>query len=322
MKSNLTNSVYSVIYGGIIGDALGVPFEFCPRGSFTATDMTGGGSYGLPAGTWSDDTSLTLCLIQNIIQDGTPDTLLKKFLLWLEKGKYTARGVMFDVGLTTQEAVLRYKSGTPDNLCGSSEENQNGNGSLMRIAPLAFVLSGVTDFIQRAKTVKQYAEITHRHPRSILACILYIELLIEMLNGKTPEESLKAACDLCRSNLAGTVYETEFPHYARLFDGSIKTAHEDTIESSGYVVHTLEAAIWVCLNSTNIKEAILKAVNLGEDTDTIGSIAGSIAGMQYKTLQDLPEAWIKTIARKKAIDKLLNRFLLKIRRNAGELNSV
>lgn len=312
MKLNLFNCIYTAFYGGIIGDALGVPYEFCERGSFTARDMTGCGTYGLPPGTWSDDTSLTLCLIKNIIQGGNTSTLLDKFLLWFGKGKYTPYGVMFGIGTTTQNALLRYKSGVPPHLCGGAEEKENGNGSLMRIAPLAFVLHTTKDFSKRAETVKQYSEITHRHPRSVLACIIYIELLIGMLKSKPLEKALKTACDLCRSNLAGSIYEREFPHYARLFDGTIKYASQDTIQSGGYVVHTLEAALWSCLNSTSLKQAILTAVNLGEDTDTIGSIAGTIAGMQYKNPQEIPEAWLKKIARKKAIDKLLNRFLFKM----------
>lgn len=305
---NICDTVFSVIYGGIVGDALGVPYEFCERGTFKVETMTGYGTHNQPLGTWSDDTSLTLCLIKNIIEGGDEKTLLGKFMRYFEKGDYTPYGSVFDIGYTTQQAILRYKRGFAPECCGGRDENSNGNGSLMRITPLVFVLRNTTDFTERVKIVKRYSELTHGHPRSILACIIYIEILHGLLNGCSLEQAVGIASKYCVEHLKSTEYENEFHHYKRIFDGTIKTVPIENIKSSGYVVHTLEAALWSCLHSGNFKEAILTAVNLGDDTDTVGSITGSIAGMQYKAPVAIPADWLSALVQKEKIDILIGQF--------------
>lgn len=308
MDTFLRKAIFSCLYGGIAGDALGVPYEFLERGTYEVTTMDGYGTYDLPAGTWSDDSSMTICLIVNFVERGDLNDLMKRFMLWYEKGVYSAHGTAFDIGNTTRQAILRYKLGVSPEFCGDSEKESNGNGALMRIAPLVFVLRDVESFEERAATVKKYTEITHRHPRSILACIIFIEVLFHLFHGETLEIALKNACTACEENLKASEYKNEFKHYKRLFSGEIKNAKRDTIKSGGYVVHTFEAALWSCFNSAGFKDALLTAVNLGEDTDTVAAITGNIAGMLYCEKETLPEEWLDSIARKKAIDELLNRF--------------
>ncbi|QTQ15715.1 ADP-ribosylglycohydrolase family protein [Treponema parvum] len=308
MNSNLHDIVFSTFYGSIAGDALGVPYEFGWRGKFKAETMTGYGAHNQPAGSWSDDTSLTLCLIKNITEYGDSYDLMDKFSDWFEKGKYTPHGKAFDIGRTTQLAVLKYNMGVPPEMCGGTDENSNGNGSLMRIAPIAFTLRAVEDFGKRVQRVKACSRLTHGHPRTVLACVIYIETMIRLFDTDDLEGALQKASQTCLDNLKGTEYENEFQHYKRIFDGSIKDAPIDSIESNGYVVHTLEAALWSCFQNAGVKDVILTAVNLGRDADTVGSIAGSIAGMRCKDPAALPAEWLSVIARKKAIDKLLDDF--------------
>ncbi|MEL3907805.1 MAG: ADP-ribosylglycohydrolase family protein [Treponemataceae bacterium] len=308
MDTFLRNAVFSCIYGGIVGDALGVPYEFLDRGTYEATTMVGYGTYDMPPGTWSDDSSTTICLILNLIEQGDLKDLMNRFLLWYTKAAYTSRGITFDVGNTTRRAILRYKLGASPEFCGDPEEKNNGNGALMRIAPIAFILRNVKSFEERVATIKKYAEVTHRHPRSTLACIIFIEILLHLFQGEDLEIALKKACTTCEENLKATEYKNEFAHYERLFSGEIKNAKLETIKSNGYVVYTLEAALWSCFNSRSFKDTLLTAVNLGRDTDTVAAVSGNIAGMLYCEKDKLPAEWINNIARKKAIDELLDKF--------------
>lgn len=308
MKSNLYDAVFSTFYGSVAGNALGVPYEFGWRGKFKAETMTGYGAHNQPAGSWSDDTSMTLCLIKNIIDGGDDYDLMNKFKDWFERGKFTPHGQAFDIGETTRLAILKYKLGAAPQACGGTDEKSNGNGSLMRVAPLAFTLRSVQDFAKRVQTVKACSCLTHAHPRAVLACIIYIETMIRLFDTDNLKDALNEASQICLKNLTDTEYETEFAYYTRVFDGSIKDAPADSVESNGYVVHTLEAALWSCFQSADVKDAILTAVNLGRDADTVGSIAGSVAGMRRKDPAALPADWLSVIARKSAIDKLLDDF--------------
>lgn len=307
-KTPLYRALSMCIYGGIIGDAFGVPYEFLERGTFRAETMTGNGSYNQPVGTWSDDSSMTLCLLDNLTEGGSLNELLDKFMNWFEKGAYTPHGIAFDIGNTTRNAILRHKLGVSPQYCGDIDERTNGNGSLMRIAPLVFILRNENDFSVRVQTVKEYSEITHKHPRSVLACIIFIEVLRNILKGDTLEVAVQKASDTCQTRLLGTEYEAEFKQYRRIFSGEIKNATIDTVNSSGYVVHTLEAALWSCFQSSSFKEVIITAVNLGEDTDTVGAVAGNIAGLLYCRKEELPADWYNAIVRKEYIDTIINGF--------------
>ena len=150
---------------------------------------------------------------------------------YFENGEYTPYGFAFDIGYMTQQAIMRYKRGFSPECCGGKDVNTNGNGSLMRIAPLAFTLRNMTDFIERTKRVKTYSELTHGHPRSVLACIIYIEILLNLLNGDDLEQAVNTASKYCLTNLKRTEYKSEFQHYKRVFDGSLTSAPIENIES-------------------------------------------------------------------------------------------
>ncbi len=256
--------LYDAIFGLAIGDALGVPYEFMPRGSFTCRDMTGYGTHHQPAGTWSDDTSMTLATLRSlkdhhgrvIIED-----IRRNFLRWLNESEFTAGGSVFDIGGTTCRAL---KTGIP-----GSGEFDNGNGSLMRILPLAF--TDCTD-----EEIEAVSAITHAHWISKKACVIYVHVARRLLQGEDIDDIIPTL-----------KYDPPFDRLCR-----INALDASEIKSSGYVVDTLEAALWAVSHKEwdeahryvilkDYGEDVKNAINLGGDTDTVGALTGGLAGMIY-----------------------------------------
>ena len=284
------SKIYDGIFGLVVGDAVGVPYEFSRRDTFTATDMTGYGSYNLPAGTWSDDSSMALATVESIARLGriSPDDIMHNFYRWTDENAFTPYGELFDIGFATRDAIQRYAGGVSAGKCGGRGERDNGNGSLMRILPLAF-----TDC--RYKTVDAVSGLTHAHEISLEACRIYISVARKLLRGKPLHEIVK-------------MIKPKLSVYERL--PVLDTLQRDEISSGGYVVDTLEAALWCNLKSSSYRECILLAVNLGRDTDTVAAIAGGLAGIVYGTggEKGIPKEWIKQIARKEWIEELCEKF--------------
>lgn len=320
-KEGFINKIVSTIIGGAIGDALGVPYEFKKRDTFKATDMIGGGTHNQPVGTWSDDTSLTLCLMENIAEGGDCDALMRKFCDWHKNGYMTPHGKCFDDGHTTFAAIKAFEKGTPANQCGQAGEDDNGNGSLMRIAPVALMNIENYSLGSRLENIKKYSTITHAHPRAVLGCILYSEYLRLVYFWKSKDVT-GILCDIAHSPRYGGIYDwmpecqSEFSHYKRILEGDIYKLKRDDIKSDGYVVHTLEAALWCFLKNDNFKDTVLEAVNLGGDTDTTAIVAGSMAGLYYGINDDksIPEEWRHLLAKFSGIIKLCYRFEAKLMR--------
>lgn len=271
----MNQDLKAAVYGLAVADALGVPYEFQERGSFEATGMTGYGSHQQPAGTWSDDTSLVLATCDSIRAKGkiAPLDIQARFRSWLFEGAYTPDGLTFDVGNTTRIALSQGQ--------GLSDEYSNGNGSLMRILPLAFTTASPSD-------IEAVSSITHAHTTSVEACQLYVDIARKLLKGQELSEILS---DL----------ETS-PTYARL--QNLAELTEKDIRSSGYVVDTLEAALWCLLTSTSYPETVLKAVNLGDDTDTVAAVAGGLAGIIYG-LEGIPTDWVTQLRNKELLEACL-----------------
>ncbi|OCA86224.1 ADP-ribosylglycohydrolase family protein [Bacillus sp. FJAT-27986] len=303
----MKEKIYSTVIGGIIGDALGVPVEFKARNA-GVTDMIGYGTYNMPPGTWSDDTSLTMCLIENLIAGKDENDLMNRFVSYQDKGYWTPYGEMFDIGIATANAISRYKQGVPAVQCGGKTEYDNGNGALMRIVPLVFTLSKEPDFQTRKKEIERIAHVTHGHPRSTLGTIIYVEFLLNMYDQHSPLESLEIALNTCWEQLGSeNEYQQEFASYERIFSLSLLEADRDDIRSDGYVVHSLEAALWCFFKSQTYEDAVLEAVNLGNDTDTIAFITGTIAGMYYG-MKNIPEKWVNALVSQDKIIDLCDRF--------------
>lgn len=283
--------VYDAIMGLVVGDALGVPVEFKQRDTFTVTDMIGYGTYNQPPGTWSDDSSLTLATMASIADNGGEialDDIMFKFSKWLNKGAFTPYGEVFDVGGTTERAIGRFNSGFELSECGLKHHKHNGNGSLMRILPLALMPSSMRD-------VDNVSSLTHAHGISKRACRLYICVAKSLLSDRKQKSDM----------LKGWMWSEEFERISKIPD-----LNRDEIRSTGYVVDTLEAALWCVYHTNSYRECVLTAVNLGGDTDTIAAVAGGLAGIIYGCGGEsgIPDEWTAQIARKDWISLLCKRF--------------
>lgn len=298
-----------VLFGLAIGDALGVPVEFKSRASISlhpVTDMIGYGTYNLPPGTFSDDSSLAFCLAEALTGEFSVDTISDKFIDWYRKEYWTANGHVFDVGIATREAIHRLENGCPPELAGGMEETDNGNGSLMRIMPLLFYIHE-REMQERFELVKKVSSITHAHIRSVIACFYYLEFARGISQGNDPfiiYRELQTAVPAFLNSLS--INAAEISLFDRLLNNDIHELNEDQIYSSGYVLHTLEASIWCLLTTRSYQEAVLKAINLGEDTDTTGAVTGALAGLLYG-YQQIPGHWLSGLIRKNDIEDLANR---------------
>lgn len=297
------------LWGAVVGDALGVPVEFEDRSSRKknpVSDMQGYGTFNLPPGSWSDDSSLMLCVAESLLHGFNTGTMAELFMRWFYDAYHTPWGETFGVGGATRAAIERMKSGVPPEEAGGVDERDNGNGSLMRILPVALCFSrspvaGIIEYASRASSI------THRHLRSRMACGLYCLMVASLLKGLTPKEAYAQALDDALIVYREMPYSKELSHFHRLFSGKIGDLPEKEIHSGGYVIHTLEAGIWCLINSASYKEAVLKAVNLGYDTDTTGIVTGGLAGVTYG-IDGIPEEWIRIIAGRDDINILFERF--------------
>lgn len=297
------------LLGLAVGDALGVPAEFRSRGHlqrFPITGMTGYGSHNMPPGTWSDDTSLTCCLAEALIHGINTNEMAANFIRWRYENWWTPRGSVFDIGIATSEAIYRLRSGTPPELAGGWEEDDNGNGSLMRILPLVFLMHDMPED-ERFEVTKKVSALTHGHMRSVIGCYYFLEFVRLLMTGEDKFAILKILGKSIPKMLAQrSVISEEINIYHRLFDGSLQHASASEINSSGYVVHTLEASVWCLLTTGSYQDAVLQAVNLGEDTDTTGAVTGALAGILYGE-QSIPQNWLDQLVKREEIEALANR---------------
>lgn len=306
MKAMNRNQIIGGLMGAIVGDALGVPVEFTSRKNLIENpveDMREYGTFNQPKGTWSDDSSLILCTVESLTNGLDYDDMGKKFCKWLEDAYWTPHGKVFDIGRTTFNSILAMQSGRPAIEAGMSEEYDNGNGSLMRILPFAFYLYNM-DQGNREDIVIKASSITHSNEISTFACYLYVEYAIGLLEGLSKRQAYSRI-----QKLKGRGYRKDC--FRRIQNGDISLLRVDDIYSSGYVIHSLEAALWCFITTSSYRECVLKAVNLGDDTDTLASIAGGLAGIFYG-YNRIPVEWINSISRKNDILKLCNSFVVKL----------
>ena len=314
------------IYGFIVGDALGVPVEFSYRFVLEkdpVRDMREFGTHFQPKGTWSDDSSMMIATIDSLIckngyniNDSFYD-MADKFVSWYKDRKYTPHNEVFDIGGATRKALNNYINNR-DKLCGCGEISDNGNGSLMRILPLAYYFYVANLDIEKRKEITfEVSSITHSHIISKYGCLIYIEFVLNILKNRNNldllnlySETVKEIKTLLKSE-SREVQKTVEKAYKKVLDGKINKEKYENIKSSGYVVDTLEAVIWTILNSNDYSESVLKAVNLGDDTDTVGALAGGIAGIIYGEYQ-IPKEWRESIQGKDYIDELISSFEKKL----------
>lgn len=289
------------IIGFVVGDALGVPVEFYSRAELEedpVTDMREYGTYRQPKGTWSDDSSMTIAMMDSILNKKAIDyeDIMNNFCDWMENAKFTPHDERFDIGNTTRRGLQRYLEGTDALSCGGSSTHDNGNGSLMRVLPLAFIPN--MDY----ETIENISALTHAHARSKIACVLYIEIARSMLeNDLTIEEHINQACEKIKDHYKNN---EELENFNRIFNDEI---NDDNVLSGGYVIDTIETVVFCLKTTDNYKDAVLKAVNLGIDTDTNAAICGGLAGIYYG-YDAIPIDWVNTIARLDDILSLCERY--------------
>ncbi|MEJ5103471.1 ADP-ribosylglycohydrolase family protein [Chryseobacterium sp. MYb328] len=303
----MENKVKAGIMGVCIGDALGVPVEFKNREylkQFPVTEMQEFGSHNQPKGTWSDDSSLTLCLAEELTKGYNLEKIGQSFVKWVKYGHWTAHGRLFDIGGTTREAITRLIKGESARFSGNIFEEDNGNGSLMRILPLAFYLENEENIEKIYQTVKEVSTITHGHFRSVFACFIYVIFAIQLIKEKNKTEAYTHIQNLVLEYAEKQWFSlNEIELFQKILKNDISGYPEDEIGGSGYVLHSLEASLWCFLNSESYSEAVLKAVNLGEDTDTTGAITGGLAGIYYG-FENIPQEWVNELVKKDDIEKL------------------
>ena len=280
------------LLGLAAGDALGTTLEFCPRGSFQPiSDMIGGGPFGLEPGQWTDDTSMALCLAASLIESEGFDAAdqMRRYLRWWDEGYMSSTGSCFDVGNTVANALSRFRW-TGDPWAGSGDPFSAGNGSLMRLAPVPMRFAG-----NPALAIERSADssrTTHAAEEAIDACRYFAGLLVGALNGADKSTLLSS-----RYCPVGGFWERHplSEKIAAVADGSFKDRETTDIRGTGYVVDSMEAALWAFHGSQDFRGGALLAVNLGDDADTTAAIYGQLAGAHYGVVS-IPPEWLQQLA--------------------------
>jgi ADP-ribosylglycohydrolase len=309
---NMQKKIASSLLVAVVGDALGVPVESTPRSELSlcsVKNMLGYGRFDHPQGTWSDDTSMILCTIESFIRGSYDlEDLGKTFCEWIFDSYWTPNGYVFDSGLTTFLALDRIRNGgISAGESGGRAEEDNGNGSLMRILPAAlyFHCEETVPFLEH---IHEVSAITHAHPRSLIGCGIYSLFVRELLHDNNKLEALRQTATLALEYYKKKPrFNDELSNYMRLLSLDIPSLAESDINSSGYIIDTLEASIWCFFKHNTSYDVILSAVNLGLDTDTTGAVAGGLAGLIYGT-ESIPTEWLNSLARKEEIQDLIDRF--------------
>lgn len=271
------------LLGLAVGDAVGTTVEFHPRGTFEPlTDMVGGGPFGLRAGEWTDDTSMALALADSLIKRGVADEadMARRFLSWWRRGEYSHNGLCFDIGSTTAAALARFeRSGNP--IAGEMRGDSAGNGSLMRLAPVAIWGLNGGDAVT-ADVARLQSAVTHGAPACLDACEAFAVILRRAIDGEHVDIALAAAAE-------------RVPALAAILLADNVGRSASAVQSSGYVLHALDAALWAVANTGDFRSAVLTAANLGDDADTTAAVAGQLAGALYGA-SGIPAEWLDRLA--------------------------
>ncbi len=304
-QPHLTNQYLGAMLGLAAGDALGTTLEFSAPGTFTPIeDMIGGGPFNLEPGQWTDDTSMALCLAESLLEMNGFDAIdqLARYVRWKRTGHHSSNGICFDVGATVRSALARFeRHGDP--CSGSTDPSTAGNGPIMRLAPVPLF------FARRPETaIKRAAEssrTTHGATEAVDACRYLAGLIIGALQGYSKDDLIAplftpVAALWNRDPLAPAIHE--------IAAGSFLRREPPQIRSSGYVVHSLEAALWAFAKSTSFEHGALLAVNLGDDADTTGAVYGQIAGAHYGA-DAIPHRWRSKLAHLSTLESFAERLL-------------
>lgn len=282
----MKNRIIGTLMGLAVGDAIGTTVEFKPRGSFPpVTDMTGGGPFNLKVGQWTDDTSMALCLADSILKVGFDcHDQMQRYCKWWKEGYMSSTGKCFDIGFTTSWALWEFLEHGDEFNSGDDSDGASGNGGLMRIAPVIMAYHCHADFIQ---CLEDCTRTTHPSSKCLEASVLFGQMVARAYESKDKNYIL-VGHDI--SMCMGKEIED-------ICDGKYLSMKYEELNGSGYVINSLITALWCFYHTDNFKDAILKAVNVGDDADTVGAICGQIAGAYYG-LDGIPPEWVNKLHEK------------------------
>lgn len=303
-----TNIIEDSLFGFAVGDAFGVPVETLDRDSvrkLNLKDMTTG-VHNVLKGTWSDDTSMVIATMESISNNNGNidyDDIMNNFIKMKNNGEYTSTGVMFDIGSTTTKALNNYIIDKDILKCGSKEFLANGNGSLMRILPFSLycIMNNLDDETTK-EIINTASSLTHAHDISKMGCYIYTEYLRSIISMKNPFIAFESILEKDYNCYSKEAKEA----YSRLLDETFVEIEENDISSKGYIVDTLESMFYSIINSDDFESSILTAVNLGNDTDTIAALTGSITAIIYKGV--IPQRWQDDLVKKDYLTLVSNKF--------------
>lgn len=304
----------SGIMGVIVGDALGCPVQFESREQVAQNPvkgMIGYRTFNLPVGTWTDDSALTLALLDSLIRVKRIDCvdILGRFVRWLDDGEYTPYGFSFDIGRGTRDAINKYKRTRDPHTCGGNAPSNNGNGSIMRIMPaVLYCIQKDYDAGRAITIIHSISGLTHAHDRAKIACGLYYFMASHIVNDDG-DLLTRLQAGLNEGFISYKVwgYNGELDYFRRLRNlTDFKTLAAEDIKTSGYVVDTIEAAVWGLITTNTFEDALLKIVNLGGDTDSIAAVAGGLAGLYYG-YDAIPAEWLDVIQRREWIEDMIKK---------------
>lgn len=321
MSDLVLDRARGALLGLAVGDALGTTLEFTRRDAHSRhTEMTGGGPFGLAPGQWTDDTSMALALAESLVAHPAldPRDLMDRFVAWYRRGEYSCTRTCFDIGIATRAALARYER-TGEPFAGSTALDTAGNGSLMRLAPVALVT--LADPGAAARIAGDQSRTTHGAPQAVEACAYFVQLLRGAIQGEAdvlcPRPWIGADTDGLRPRHFLSGADDALMPVARVGDAAIDALARgawqgktrDGIFSTGYVVHTLEAALWAVGTTATFEDALVLAVNLADDADTVGAVTGQLAGALYGA-SAIPARWLAPLAWRERIVALADRLLV------------
>ncbi|EJF10004.1 ADP-ribosylation/crystallin J1 [Pontibacter sp. BAB1700] len=310
----LRSTIESALLSLACADALGTVYEFKSRAELQTVEcvtmMVGGGTHGQPAGVYSDDTCLTLCLADSLCFGYDIRDIGRQFCLWFTEGHWAADyATVFDIGGVTREAILKMLQGVSPLDSGLSHEHSKGNGSLMRVLPLVFY-TYIKDIPihERYELTREVSAITHATQTCTTACFYYLEYAKLLLDGKDKFEAYWQSNKIVRDHLLYLrVPEDEMQHFNRILDGRIYELAMSEIYSGGYVVETLEAALYCLLNCDTLEAVAENCIRLGSDTDTVSAVASGLQGLLLTSKEEIPADWLAHLARRQDIEALAAR---------------
>ena len=300
-----------ILLGTAIGDALGLPVQFLERevvAKNPITTMEGLDQFNVPAGTWSDNTSLSFCLAESLCNGYDLNDIINKFTKWMYEDYWTPANETFDINYINYFTIVNLRNNGSPHIAGIDNKRGNSDGSLMRILPLVPYILNMEEE-KKFRIIKEISSLTYRHPRSILACIALCEFAIQYINLQSVEEAYQAMQQTILQLLKRDMFIEEGIPFERLTGLSyeeFKTIALKDIHSTEYVIDTLEASLWCIFNTTSYKDAVLKAVNLGDDANTVGAITGGLTGIIYG-YDTIPSEWLEVLAKKDDIIELADK---------------